>query len=173
MDIYGVTQGFITQLSESRATDVEGVGTKRREAGNVYMWIKNGEGSAALTAGMPACHKSGSGANYTVLKPATNYLARYAGRIKSTSIAAGEYGWIQIEGEAVGLVYGTATDHAITAGMTLKPVNAKVYMLYATAADATPTYGQGYEVVEVGYTTATTDGAECTVSIFGQMRGGI
>lgn len=169
---YGVKQGFTDVLTGSSSKDAEGVGTVRREGTAKYMWVRNGEASAAVTVGMAVCWETGATGDYDVIKPATNYLARYAGRVHSTSIAAGEYGWIQVEGiRASSLCYGTATNDAVAAGMKLKPTNTKTYMLIDTAADTVASYPNAYEVVEVGYTTSPTTGTECTVSIFGQKRG--
>lgn len=172
MTDYGDKQGFITQLTDSSTSDLEGVGTTRRVGTKRYMWVRNGEAATAVTVRQAVCFETGAYGDYDVIIPATGVLDRYAGRVASTSIAAASYGWIQVEGIlASALCYGTATNDAIAAGTSLKPVNAKTYMLHDTVKDTAPTYANAYEIAEVGFTTAPATGANCTVSIFGQKRG--
>jgi len=169
---YNDRQVFSTALTDIKSTDVEGVGTIRCVGTAKYMWVRNGEASTALTVGQACCWETGATGDYDVIIPATGYLHRYAGRVMSTSLTAACYGWIQVEGiRASSLCYGTATNDPIAAGTNLKPVNTKTYMLHDTLKDAAPTYANAYETVEVGFTTAPTTGANCTVSIFGQKRG--
>lgn len=168
----GHKQGFITELTDISSTDLEGVGTIRVEGTKKYMWVQSGEAATAITARQAVCWKTGAYGDYQVIIPATGYLHRYAGRMMATSLTAAYYGWIQVEGIlASALCYGTATNDAVAAGTNLKPTNAKTYMLHDTVKDNAPTYPNAYETVEVGYTTAPTTGANCTVSIFGQKRG--
>ncbi len=94
---------FETKLTDTKSTDVEGVGTLRYESdGNIYRWVKN-KGSA-LTAKAPCCYDVsdvGSIALYqTALIPATADLMMAAG-IAVTAIGASGavcYGWVLAEG---------------------------------------------------------------------------
>jgi len=162
-----IKQVWVTQdVTEHRKTDVEGVGNKRWEDPNLYMWVKNGESSGAMSAGDVVALDPTE--DSTVVKAvATASLSLLAGVIASTTIPFGKYGWVVISGvhTAFVLPHTQATgDHVI--GQYLKGVNEKTY----AAADETtqPLYKRNLQLLQTVTThTTPTSGirtARCLVS---------
>ncbi|MAH50912.1 hypothetical protein CMI37_34165 [Candidatus Pacearchaeota archaeon] len=100
---------FITQLTDTRTTDVEGVGTIRHEGPNkVYKWVKfnNGAGDVASITGNVAYYygvsgdaADGDGYEDSVVTMDRTDAFLGAGVFQAV-IADGSYGWIQIKGPA-------------------------------------------------------------------------
>lgn len=96
----GWKSSFITAITETSATDLEGVGTVRFEGGKVYMWVKfdNGTGNVAAVANYAAEWYGETGwSTRTVTRDSTDGGYVMAGVFMSV-IADGEYGWIQMRG---------------------------------------------------------------------------
>lgn len=96
----GLKTSFLTTITETSATDLEGVGTVRFQAGKVYMWVKfdNGTGNLAAIANYGAEWYGQLGwSTRTVTRDSTDGQYVTAG-IFTSVIADGEYGWIQIRG---------------------------------------------------------------------------
>ncbi|QDP56796.1 MAG: hypothetical protein Unbinned400contig1000_15 [Prokaryotic dsDNA virus sp.] len=114
----GFKELFLTALTDTKSTDVEGVGTVRQEGDKWYRWVQNDESSDALRAGDLVCYDLSQNENMheNVLQPVTADLFHMAG-IAMSAIAAGEYGWIQIEGwYDDAYVRNSASNVAIAAG---------------------------------------------------------
>ena len=96
----GIKTSFVTALTDTSTVDLEGVGSKRFEAGKVYIWVKfdNGTGNVAAVSGMGAEWYLEEGhINYIVTRDSTDGGYRLAGSFVSVP-ADGEYCWIQIKG---------------------------------------------------------------------------
>jgi hypothetical protein len=95
----GSKELFLTALTDTKTTDVEGVGTIRQEGDKWYRWVQNDESSDALRAGDLVCYdlSQNEAMHENVLQPVTADLYHMAG-IAMSAIAAASYGWIQIEG---------------------------------------------------------------------------
>jgi len=134
---------FQTYLTDSKVTDVEGVGTLRFEDdGNVYRWVQNLDAST-INATEPVCHTIAN--TTTVLQsvklPLAVNLALFAGVVKSTTIVTQYYGWVQCLGLAQVKVKGDGS--AQTAGGSLLLVTGTVRMENDTAAATAPKYRKG------------------------------
>lgn len=102
-------------------------GQPEAQFANLY----NSEASTAITVGQPVCYDYTTDADGVgVLLPTTAHLQFPAGLVKTASIAAGDYGLVQIYGHmADGAVEGT-TDVAI--GDPLAITNGAAYLTKAT-----------------------------------------
>ncbi len=134
---------FETKLTDTVATDVEGVGVLRKdEFGNIYRWVKN-TATTALTARQPTCYEvalAGSIAMFqSVLTPATADLMMAAG-IAVTAIGASGalmYGWILAQGRITGSIL-IASGTALAVGEELIGVNGTTTLIRHTAAGTAP-----------------------------------
>lgn len=103
----GIKKVFASGLTETNATDIEGIGAIRFEGNSIYKWVKynKGAGSVACIAGDVAYYYglsgdavSGGYENSEVTMDRTDaYLA--AGVMKAV-VADGSFGWMQIRGPA-------------------------------------------------------------------------
>ena len=110
----GIKRVFATALTETNATDVEGVGVIRFEGRKIYKWVKynNGSGDVAAIVGDCAYYYGVAGDAVTggyedsvvTMDRTDGYLG--AGVFQSI-IADGEFGWIQVEGQ-VGILTDVA-----------------------------------------------------------------
>lgn len=146
-------------LTESRATDVgSNAGRLRYEAdGKVYRWVKNTEASTALAQGQSVCHLFSDGADAfkNVKIPLTANLALLGGVVMSTSIAAGEYGWIQVLGlhETVSVFQSQTTVKSL--GTILKAGNTLTYLDTDVASGTAPTLQRNVTLLETVATVTT------------------
>lgn len=142
-------QSFFTALTDTKSTDVEGVGTLRRDQfGNVYRWVQNVDGSA-ITVGMVVSHDlTDTSTMLTAVDCGQDTdLSVMAGVVMAASVATLYYCWIQVLGfNASALVSITATAITITAGNYLKPVTAVLYAVLDTATQ--PLYARNLQILE-------------------------
>ncbi len=122
----GAKKTFLTRLTDTRATDAEGVGCLRWEGNKCYKWIlyNNGAGTVTSVAGYFAYYygvsgDAGDGDGYedsTVTMDYDDSFGVGAG-VFQVEIADGEYGWIQIQGPATLAIAaeGGADGNAMTA----------------------------------------------------------
>jgi len=97
----GIKKIFATGLTETSATDMEGVGTIRHEGNKIYKWVKfdNGAGNVASVIGNFAYYLTAALKNDTVTMDLSDSNFIGAGVFQSI-IADLEFGWIQIMGKA-------------------------------------------------------------------------
>ena len=149
---------FETKLTDVESTDVEGVGTVRKDIeGNVYRWVKNGEASAALAAGDSVCYdmsNAGASLRTIVLKPVSADLMLYAG-IAMAAISAGSYGWVLINGYYATAKVDAPVTTAIALGNALIPANGITHLVRSTAAGTAPVYKAHALALEAVDTVAT------------------
>lgn len=92
---------FLTKLTDTSVSDLEGVGTVREEGNKRYKWIlfNNGAGNVASVAGNFAYYYLAAGlAANTVTMDLTDAIL--GAGVFQAIIANGSYGWIQIKGNA-------------------------------------------------------------------------
>lgn len=139
-----------TITTDTRTTDVEGVGRLRWEDGKCYRWVQN-----TITNFTPGpkdlvCHAFGDGTDAlkSISKPATASLG-FLGGVACTTISAAtgtnpyKYGWIQVWGECSGVAVtpvNTQTTANPVAGNSLIPVNGQVYATSGQAMGTAPVY---------------------------------
>lgn len=164
-----IKQVWVTQnVTDSRATDVEGVGSLRFEEPNVYRWVKNGETAVDFVVGDVVCFDPDNMLKH-IKKSTTAGLMLLAGVVASTSIKRKDvtgnpcFGWIQVLGihSAVKVLRATNTTYAL--GYYYKAVDAQVY----AGADAAsqPLYKANIQLLEASETgTAVEVTKECFVS---------
>jgi len=98
-----VRQSFFTALTDTKATDVEGVGTLRTlQNGDIYRWVKN-DSTDAAKVGAPACfdisgHDDTALKNAVVTEDQATADAYVMGGVHVSAIPGGEYGWILVRG---------------------------------------------------------------------------
>jgi hypothetical protein len=145
-----------TQLTDVKATDVEGVGRIRiDDTGNMYRWVKNTTTNWTPTAGTLACHAFTDGNSTTVglelttiYQPATATLGLLAGVVMAAmSASTGTnpliYGWIQILGHNASVSVtpvNTQTTANPVAGNALIAANAVGYAATGQAMGTAPSY---------------------------------
>ena len=150
-------QLFVTSaVTETKATDVEGVGTLRWVGDKLYRWIKN-ESGAALSAGQVVFHDATNDTTdlyHNVQKCTTVELAFMAGVVASTTIASNEFGWIQVFGECVSVSCIAQTG---TAGVVGDYLIGVVNQVYAHRGATSPAYLRNLQLLEAiaSGTTAT------------------
>lgn len=131
---------FLTSLTETATTDVEGVGTMREDQfGNKYRWLYNA-GAVAARAGYPACYDASNLAASDFLQkalpdPADADVNFFAG-IWMAAVAAASYGWVLTNG-----VYTTAKMAGAETGTTAGSPSAAVndLLIPSTLTDTTGT----------------------------------
>ena len=154
-----IKQVWVTQnVTDSRATDVEGVGSLRIEEPNVYRWVKNGETAVDFVVGDVVCFDPANMLKQ-IKKPVAAGLMLLAGVVASTSIkrkdVAGNpcFGWIQCLGIHTAVKVAGSSNTTFAIGNYLKAVNAQVY---ATGDAATqPLYKSNIQLLEAIVTTAS------------------
>lgn len=141
---------FATQLTDTKPTDVEGVGRIRWEDDKCYRWISNPVTNFTPGPNDIVCHSFTDGATalQKISKPATATLG-FMGGIAVTTISASTgtnpltYGWIQVFGPATVTVtpVNTQTTAAPVAGNGLIAVNAvSTYAASGQAMGTAPIY---------------------------------
>ncbi len=121
----GTKRVFVTSLTETSATDKEGINTLRWEGNKCYKWVQynSGAGTVAAVAGNVAYYYAPSGDHaseqYTngIVTSDLSDSAEIGAGVLQAVIATTEYGWIQIKGPA------TLTT-ALTAGADGDPLTA-------------------------------------------------
>lgn len=156
-----IKQVFVSAVTDSHSTDVEGVGTLRFEAdGKVYKYVKNNDTANGFAAGYFACHTVGDGAtaNTAIKLPATANLGLMGGIVASTTLTANTgtlpkiYGWIQVAGivSTAQLPQGT-----VTAGTEYIPTNGQAYGTALAAAGITSShYTRLFRLIDNGSLSA-------------------
>lgn len=111
---------FVTKLTDTSATDLEGIGVIRFEGAKVYKWISynSGSGTVAAVANSAVVYH---GDNAVVIDSAADVTMDITDGVITAGvlqaiIANGEYGWIQIKGVAIlnAALTGGADGNALT-----------------------------------------------------------
>lgn len=120
----GIKQLFETALTDTRTTDVEGVGVLRFEPdGKVYRWVK-AKTATDFLEGQPVCFDIAGGTGsltslvQTVLHASDTNLGLFAG-ITMTAMGTADYGWIQCYGFHADAKHNAGTGQVFTAGAFL------------------------------------------------------
>lgn len=155
---------FVTQLTDVKSTDVEGVGSIRIEAdGKMYRWCKNNAATAWAAGGL-YCHEIANlGASFytTAILPATADLAVLAG-VAMAAVAQNYYGWLQIAGAHSDVLVSKVT--ALVAGDSVVPANGINYGVRSAALGAA-SYRRCVTLLEANATTASATAAfECLIN---------
>jgi len=158
-------QLFVTKsVTETKSSDVEGVGTLRWVGNNCYRWVYNNH-STGFVEGSVVFHTFSDGANALekIADGATADLGFMAGIVMAETLAAGEYGWIQCLGYNATALVLPDTNATPAAGATLKGVNGQSY---ATGQDveamgSPPLYTRNLVLLEA-VTKMTTPAATST-----------
>lgn len=106
MGLESMKKVFVTKLTDTSASDLEGLGVLRFEGQKVYKWVtyNSGSGSVAAVIGNAVYYH---GDNAVVADSAADVTMDLTDGVSITAgilqaiIANGEYGWIQIKGVAV------------------------------------------------------------------------
>jgi hypothetical protein len=155
---------WATKVTDSAATDVEGVGSIRVESDNkMYRWVKNSSASVTFAAGDVAFHDYSEGADAmkSVQVAAAADLGFMAGVVASTSIAANTgtspkcYGWVLILGYVAQVNVTLSTSLAFAAGHHVKGVDGNVYATYGQAMGTAPIYRRSIMLLDAAITMAT------------------
>lgn len=169
-----IKQIFQTKITETKDTDVEGVGARRfDENGNEYRWVKNTNGSA-LTQYQAVCYDVSNNAGASdffdeVVDPATANLMAFAG-IAMSAIADDEFGWIQIGGISFNAATDVPVTTAIDVGDFLLVSNGNEHLGESgstVAAGTAPTYPYGAVAIEAIATASTGSTGSTGVNIIG------
>ena len=145
----GIKKVFATQLTANDTSDKEGIGVIRFEGNKVYKYVQY-EAATAAVAGVAgeACYYYAPGGvgttGYTnsVVTSDLSDSAEVGAGILQAALADGEYGWIQIKGEAtltINLTAGADGDPLTPTGAgdgTLDVTTAVTDHICATAFDA-------------------------------------
>lgn len=157
---------FVTgAVTDSKSTDVEGVGTLRWVGSKLYRWVQN-KHTSALALGDVCFHDFSNAADLLekVYDGATADLGAMAGVVASTSIAADEYGWVQVLGiHETAAVFASETT-AKTAGDVLKGVDAQVYADADVTMGTAPTHPRNLQLLEAVATVTT--GAATSAKVY-------
>jgi len=139
-----IKQLFETKLTDTKSTDVEGVGTLRHENdGTVYRWVKN-RNASAFTAKQPVCYDAGNVGSNSLYKsvnsPVTADLMLQAGIAVTAIPASGGlcYGWVLVEGYCQDARVLGVSGTAIAIGDELVSANATTTLTRATAVGTAP-----------------------------------
>jgi hypothetical protein len=141
---------YQTQVTEYKATDVEGVGRLRTVADKIYKWVKNEAGEACV-AGRVYFYGTATVACTSIYKmnqtdKGTN-LALMAG-VAMSAIPDGQYGWIQVYGANQSVAGYASGGTAIAVGMDLIGVNDQTYVVAGSASGTAPAYARGITAME-------------------------
>lgn len=145
-----VKMAFVTSLTETATTDLEGAGTLRRDQyGNVYRWVKNASTDAAR-AGAPACFDATNIGTSDLLQECvtedqtTGDEMLFAG-IWLAAVAGGSFGWVLVSGQYTTARVAVGTGIDIVVGDVLVP---------NLSTDTTDTASKPYSFAQL---TARTD----------------
>lgn len=159
---------FVTQtITQTAATDLEGVGNLRWVGNKCYRWVKNNSGGA-LAIGELVCHdealSSPSGILESVKDPATARLMLLAGVVVADSVAEDYYCWVQVLGYAESVILTNTTNVTVTVGAFLKGVNSANYATLDAATQ--PLYRRNIQALEAyaTHTTPSTAYKKCLVN---------
>ena len=117
---------FTTSITESSATDIEGVGTLRWRNNYLYRWVKNSTGADAVVGDLVTYQSTNGSAFYEeVIQPVTATLNHLAG-VWTSGPASTEYGWIMVKGYYASVqIWSTDTTQAV--GLVMVPQNGQDY----------------------------------------------
>ena len=133
---------FVTSLTGTSLTDVEGVGTIRDEGGKVYKYIKYDEGAATLDI------VAGDFLTYLAVTGLTNHIATAdvsdgdsvpipAGVAMTAVTVTNTFMWIQVKGHAtVAVTIGSGVDGELVAPLTTNKALTNMDMSVAVSAVA-------------------------------------
>jgi len=153
---------FRTSLTDTESTDVEGVGTIRKDdKGRKYKWVRNTNGTT-LTAKQAVCYDIANNTGAAdmlqeVIDPATANLMAFAG-IAMSAATDDSYFWILIRGLIDDAITDVPVSAAIIVGDFLLPTDALEHLGEAgslVAPGTSPTYPFGAVATE-GVLTAST-----------------
>lgn len=162
---------FKTELTDTRSTDVEGVGTIRHdEYGNEYRWVRNVNGGT-LTQYQAVCYDDANeGANdflHEVEDPATANLYAFAG-IAMAAAEDDDYLWVQKSGINANALAYQSTSTAHSAGEFYIPSDGVTYLGGTSIDEGTaPTYPFGSVLLEDIDTGSTSGATSARVRIIG------
>lgn len=116
---------FVTALTDTKTTDVEGIGTERFDQyGNKYIWVYNASAIAAR-AGGPACYDASlySSENFRrhVLVDTADDDTNFFAGVFMSAIPTLNYGWILAEGRYAGIRIAQASASSMALGDLLIP----------------------------------------------------
>lgn len=124
----------------------------RSDPEKVFISVKNSYSTAAITVGQAVCFEysaSGDSDGVGVTRPATALLGLVAGIVESSSIAADDYGLVQVYGHNANALVTGGVDVAV--GDPLELTNAKFFL--SKAGGSTPEY-TAWAVAGEAFTTA-------------------
>lgn len=116
----GLKSTFNTQLTDVEDDDRDGVGTHRYEAERWYKYVKydDGAGNVSIAAGDFLAYNGVTGYEGSVVTGDTSAQSTLPAGLSISAIGNGQYGWIQIKGQAVVAAARLAT--AVADGDLLK-----------------------------------------------------
>lgn len=138
-----------TDVTQYRATDVEGVGRLRSVENKTFRWVKNSTG-VAMVAGRLYYHGTGNTLGYvaevfTFGQSTKGTAINTMAGIAAAAIPIGQYGWVQCYGVYSGAGVEGTTDVAATD--LLKGVSGQTYMVLNGAAGATNLANIGGKII--------------------------
>jgi hypothetical protein len=151
-------QLFVTQsVTETKSTDVEGVGTLRWVGQNLYRWVKNGNDSNSMSQGEVVCYDidNADADIFTVVDnqgSTGDELKLLAGVVASESISSDEFGWIQVLGVNTNCIFTNpdTTDRTFSAGYYVRPAvaDANINLKDGTQEASQPAYAKHLQLLE-------------------------
>ena len=129
---------FVTALTDTATTDVEGVGTLRWDGESCFRWVYNDTGSATVV-GEVVFHDLSDAAltiTHNAIAAATADLSAMAG-VCMAICASASYMWIQVLGFCTSALVLEDTGTVTSIGDYLKGVNANVAATYDAESPAT------------------------------------
>ena len=160
-------QIFVSKLTESRSTDVDGVGSMRIEDGKIYRFVQNKETTVTLEKGNACVHDLSDAVDMDkkVQSPVTADLSCLAGVVVATDgIPPLHYGWVQCYGANDDVDVFASQTTAKAAGISLKAVNAVTYLDTDTAVGTATTLRRSVQLLEAVATVTT--GAATSAACF-------
>lgn len=159
---------FATQTTDTKTSDVEGVGRLRWEDDSCFRWVKNPTTNYTPTQGDVVCHQFTDGISTTngvlttalmnIYKPVTATLGFMAGVVcglnwaASTGTNPAVYGWIQVKGPCT---LATITTASAAGGNSLIAVNGQTYVTAGSAVGTAPTYARRLAMLDTTGAAAT------------------
>jgi len=152
---------FRTGLTDTENTDVEGVGTIRKDSkGNVYRWVYNGNATGStIVAGGACCYEAG--VRTSVVQPTTALLKCAAG-IATAAIPGHQYGWILCQGTPATVTLSKAATASSAAQLNIWEAQNGSYILKdltiaPLGGGMGGIYGASYSTGSASSDTRTTD----------------
>ncbi len=138
---------FKTGLDAIESTDIEGVGTLRKDTqGRVYKWVKNlGAASTTndLVAGQPVVYSDAVGADTRhlgVIDTLSGGDEEMLAGVAMAALTAQYYGWIQIKGISItaSVTHSSTATQVLTIGDVLKVVSTSESFEFGAAGGNVP-----------------------------------